>query len=238
MQLALDLLLETQPTLENFVVGANAELLNQIKSNDAQSLYLWGEPASGKTHMLKALCRSSAPHINAPSSSESLYIAAKALPSYEFTALPAVLAIDDLDFIDPHHLDALFALQNKFRASSAHRLVIASRLSPKAISEHLGARDDVASRLAWGLTLKIQELSDEDKHTAIAQFFQARGAEPSPDVIPYMLTHHSRNIKDLAKLADGLDRFALTQKRAITLPLFKQYLNSLQTLGTHESGPF
>jgi DnaA-homolog protein len=233
MQLALDVLLETQPTLENYVVGANAELLNQISGNNDQSLYLWGEAASGKTHMLKALC-----HSKDPSGLKSLYVAAKALQSYEFTALPAVLAIDDIDLISPYQLDALFALQNKFRASKNHRLVIASRLSPYAIGQHLGNRDDVASRLAWGLTLKIQELSDADKQTALAQFFQARGTEPSPDVIPYMLTHHSRNIKDLAKLADGLDRYALMQKRAITLPLFKQYLTSLQTPGTHESGPF
>jgi DnaA-homolog protein len=223
MQLALDLLLETQPSLSNFVVGANAEVLAQLQTPSQPTVYLWGEPASGKSHLLQALCAKDI-------QTRGCYLNAKELPTADFTQLPAVIAVDDLEQITSACLDTLFALQNRVRQSGSSTLYIASRLAPKAMSKHLGARDDVASRLAWGLTLKLTELSDVDKATAIGRFLAERGTEVSADVIPYLLTHHSRSIKDLAKLADSVDRFAFLQKRALTLPLLKQYLANTTTV--------
>lgn len=223
MQLALDLLLETQPSLSNFVVGANAEVLAQLQTPSQPTVYLWGEPASGKSHLLQALCSKEIP-------TRGHYLNAQELPAANFAVLPSVIAIDDLEKITTASLDGLFALQNRVRQSGSSTLYIASRLAPRAMSEHLGARDDVASRLAWGLTLKLTELSDADKATAIERFFIERGTEVSADVIPYLLTRHSRSIKDLAKLADSVDRFAFLQKRALTLPLLKQFLANPTTV--------
>jgi DnaA-homolog protein len=217
MQLALDLLLETQPSLSNFVVGANSEVLAQLQTPSQPTVYLWGEAASGKTHLLQALCAEN-------SQNPGYYLSAKALPAANFDDLHSVIAIDDLEQMPSSSLDMLFALQNRVRQSSNSTLFIASRLAPKAMAAHLGDRDDVASRLAWGLTLKLTELSDADKATAIERFFATRGTDVSADVIPYLLTRHSRNIKDLAILADSVDRFAFIQRRALTLPLLKQFL--------------
>lgn len=216
MQLALDLLLETQPRMSNFVVGANSEVLAQLQTPSQPTIYLWGEAASGKSHLLQALC--------AETIERGCYLSAKDFSVENFSVLPSVIAIDDLEHIASASLDSLFALQNRVRQSGSSTLYIASRLAPKAMAEHLGRREDVASRLAWGLTLKLTELSDADKATAIERFFTTRGTEISADVIPFLLTRHSRNIKDLAKLADSVDRFAFIKKRALTLPLLKQFL--------------
>jgi DnaA-homolog protein len=213
MQLALDLLLDTSPTLNNFVVGSNHELLQHLTNVAQQSIYIWGETGSGKTHLLKAL-----------TAVEGMYLPATDLPSEGLKLPPALLAVDNLESIPHASLSALFALQNHYRQTPGHRIIIASRLAPKIVAQELGQRDDVSSRLAWGLTLRVQELSDQEKAQALSLFFADRGTEMSADVIPYLLTRQSRNIKDLATLADKLDRYAFAEKRAITLPFVRQFL--------------
>jgi DnaA family protein len=57
-QLALGISPPPQPTLDNFVPGANAELLARLRELSAgrfpeSVLYLWGEPGSGKSHLLQ-----------------------------------------------------------------------------------------------------------------------------------------------------------------------------------------
>jgi DnaA-homolog protein len=214
MQLALDLLLDPTPTLENFIVGSNIELLGHLRNPPSRNVFVWGESGSGKTHLLKAMA-----HQN------GMYALAEEFPSIDTANLPQALCIDDLEKIKPEYLDTLFGLQNAYRASSNKVLLIASRIAPKAIPDYLSARDDISSRLAWGLTLQVKELSDEEKQHALTAFFDLRGTEISADVIPYLLTRHSRNIKDLASLADSIDRYAFAQKRALTLALVRQYQN-------------
>ena len=58
-QLALDLIEAEAPTLENFVVGDNAELIESLRRCRAgagpQFVYIWGPPGSGRTHLLRSL---------------------------------------------------------------------------------------------------------------------------------------------------------------------------------------
>jgi len=61
-QLALGLSPPPRPTLDNFVPGANAELVARLRElvsgNSVESIvYLWGEPGSGKSHLLRACAR-------------------------------------------------------------------------------------------------------------------------------------------------------------------------------------
>jgi DnaA family protein len=58
-QLALGISPPPQPTLENFVPGANGELLARLRELNTGKfadnvLYLWGESGSGKSHLLQA----------------------------------------------------------------------------------------------------------------------------------------------------------------------------------------
>lgn len=58
-QLALEISPPPQPTLDNFVPGANAELVARLREFQAGSypevvLYLWGEAGCGKSHLLRA----------------------------------------------------------------------------------------------------------------------------------------------------------------------------------------
>ena len=61
-QLVLDIGPAAEPDFDNFVAGPNAEALARVRSLAAGSLreaivYLWGEPGSGRTHLLRAAAR-------------------------------------------------------------------------------------------------------------------------------------------------------------------------------------
>ena len=61
-QLALGISPPPQPTLDNFVPGANAELVERLREltsgNFPESIvYLWGEAGSGRSHLLRACAR-------------------------------------------------------------------------------------------------------------------------------------------------------------------------------------
>jgi hypothetical protein len=62
-QLLLDIRPIASPSLNNYVVGANRELLNHLRkpwrTASRASLYLWGESGSGCTHLLRALAAES-----------------------------------------------------------------------------------------------------------------------------------------------------------------------------------
>jgi DnaA-homolog protein len=51
-----------------------------------------------------------------------------------------------------------------------------------------------------------------------------RGLFLSDDVMNYLLTHFERDLKSLVAMLDRLDHFALTEKRAVTVPLIRHML--------------
>ncbi len=115
---------------------------------------------------------------------------------------------------------ALFALINRARATSGTAVVASGPLPPLG----LALRDDLRSRLGWGLVYQVWPLSDADKARALARQATQRGVNVHDDVIPWLLAHTSRDMRALSALLDALDRFALTRQRAITLPLVREYL--------------
>lgn len=46
----------------------------------------------------------------------------------------------------------------------------------------------------------------------------------APDVVPWLLAHTSRDMRALRALFDALDRHAFEQRRALTLPLVREFL--------------
>jgi DnaA family protein len=61
-QLPLRISQPTEPAFDNFVPGANAEALARVRelasgTLDERIIYLWGEPGSGRSHLLSAASR-------------------------------------------------------------------------------------------------------------------------------------------------------------------------------------
>jgi len=201
------------PTLDNFVAGRNVELLSALNHafNQIQverGFYIWGETGSGKSHLLQAVVEKA----------ESLGLSAK----YARGSVPdtvQVVAVDDVEQLDDAAQIALFALYNRQREMGGMLLV-----SGSAAPAHLNLRDDLRTRLGWGLVYQVQALSDEEKVLALQQHAQARGFILPVEVIQYLLRHGRRDLPSLLSVLDALDEHCLRLKRAASVPLLKEVM--------------
>lgn len=214
-QLLLDLGTQQPQTLESFVVGRNEALMHQLHQVAAHAsaehfAYLWGEPASGKTHLLRAL-----------SAQPGARYLSSASPLVDFAYTPDIrlYLLDDCDKLSPDAQIAAFTLFNLVRDHGGD-MVSTGNAAPAT----LAVRDDLRSRMGWGLIYQIHRLTDDEKITALTQSAQARGLILSPGVLPYLITHYHRDMRSLATMLDALDRYSLETQRAITLPLLRELL--------------
>ena len=203
-QLLLDIQPHPLPSLDNFVVGKNAEALHSIKealspalniSSNNRFIYLWGTEGSGKTHLIKA---------------------SKALA--EQNSIPFVCA-DDVHTLDDQAQIDLFNQYNELRAGQGV-LIATGNGSPS----QMGLRDDLATRLAWGLTYQLHPLTDEEKAQALKSHAAERGMNLPDEVVDYCLRYLRRDLPNLIATLDALDEWSLTEKKPITVPLLKKLL--------------
>jgi len=212
-QLALDLLQPLQPTLANYVPGRNAEALAAVRAlvegRGERFLYLFGEPGSGRTHLLRAVA----------ALGPSRWLDAASDPVVFDSTVRLYLA-DDVERYDAARQQQLFVLQNEVRASRDAVLLAAGSAAPAL----LPLRDDVRTRLAWGLAYPLHALDDAAKEAALRTHAASRGITLPDEVIAWLLTHLPRDMRTLVAVVDALDAHALAAKRAITLPLVRQWL--------------
>jgi len=222
-QLTLDFGTPPPATFDNFFVDANAELVTRLRGLDDalaagpvadRTFYLWGAPGSGRSHLLQALTRDAPPgqarYLGPPSS----------LDAFAFDPRVPLYAIDDCDCLTDTQQIALFNLFNEVRAHPACAFVAAGSAAPLA----LGVREDLRTRLGWGLVFHLKPLSDENKVEVLKHAAKERGITLAEDVPAYLLTRCHRDMPSLMALLDALDRFSLEQKRAVTLPLLRAFL--------------
>jgi DnaA family protein len=211
-QLTLDLVRPLTPSLDNFVVGRNAEavaVLRAIAAGRGEAfVYLWGERGSGRTHLLAALAAAQ-PAVMASADSE--------IPGFEDAT--RLYLVDDVDARATASQQRLFMLMNEVRANPGAALVTTGSAPPA----HLTLRDDVRTRLAWGLVYQLHALTDEEKAQALDEHARSRGLSLSQDVIAYLLNHMPRDMRTLVAILDALDGYALAAKRAITVPLVREW---------------
>jgi DnaA family protein len=129
--------------------------------------------------------------------------------------------LDDCDRLSEEHQIAAFGLYNQVR--EAGRTWVASAHQAPA---QLKLREDLRTRLGWGLIYELHGLSDEEKLDALSKSAESRGLSLSPGVLPYLLTHFRRDMPSLSAMLDALDRYSLETQRPITLPLLRELLQS------------
>jgi DnaA-homolog protein len=227
-QLTLDIAPLPQPSLQNFVAGANAQLLSVLRSTLAgtsgdRRLCLWGGPGSGKSHLLAASAAAGGGSFHACSEDR----AGNAIPKADGDI--ALLALDDVDQLDAPGQIALFNLINRHDTQAGAGTLIMSCSQPPAAT---GLRADLATRLAQGLVLEVVALTDAEKAAALARHATERGMQLNDDLTRYLLTHHSRDLPALVAVLDALDKYSLQMHRPITLPLLREILQTPPDTGT------
>lgn len=211
-QLALDLLQPLQPTLANFVPGRNAEALDVllrmargVEQAPARIVYLWGEAGCGRTHLLTALAT-----------------AGHGVAWTEATApeQPGLALVDDVDALDAAAQVALFNRLNAVRAQADAACLVTGPLPPS----RLALRDDLRTRLAWGLVYQLHPLSDDEKAAALRAHAAATGLALPDDVLSTLLARLPRDMRTLVAAVEALDAYALARKRPLTTGLLREWM--------------
>jgi DnaA family protein len=213
-QLLLDIAPQWVSTLDNFVIGRNLELHAALRhalssAGGERGIYLWGATDSGKSHLLQAAIE----RANALGQ----------IANYGCGVVPEtaqIVAVDDVERLGPAAQIELFALYNHLRESGG-MLLVSGNVAPA----HLNLRDDLRTRLGWGLVYQVHALNDEEKSQALHQHAQARGFELPNEVTHYLLRHGRRDLPYLLGVLNELDEHCLRlKKRAATVPLLKEIM--------------
>ena len=223
-QLVFELAPPEPPRIGNFLVGRNGELIGALtrfaRGDDGETgLLLWGGAGAGKTHLLRAALA-----LAAERGIDTRFYADPQAVAVDPESAQGLVAIDRVDDADALAAGRIFTLYNRMKEQGG-RLLAASR-SPLG---DLPLREDVRTRLGWGLVYEVLPLQDEEKAAALATYAAQRGFPLSSEVIDYLLHHGRRDMRSLVATLAALDRLSLAAKRPVTVPLLKQWLERAAT---------
>lgn len=225
-QIALDIGLATAPAFGNFFAGPNTAALSHVRLwaggllRSPVPTYLWGEPGSGKTHLLKA-----AAGTLHQQGARIGWLDASVFDPPDFDESWAAVILDECDLYSAVQQHAAFNwfVNAVSSADGQPRSVLAAGSRPPA---DLLLRDDLRSRLGWGHIYELQLLREPERRGVLRAQADARGIFLSDEVISFVLSRFSRDLSSLMLLLDQLDGYALQTQRAITVPLVKAMLES------------
>lgn len=130
-----------------------------------------------------------------------------------------VYIADDVHLLDNDAQIELFNLYNHLKASNGS-LITAGLHAPS----QMGLRDDLATRLAWGLVYQLHPLSDTEKADALKSHAHERGMKLPDEVVNYCLRYLRRDLPSLMATLDALDNWSLQTKKPVTVPMLKKLL--------------
>jgi DnaA family protein len=219
-QLLLEINAEISPSFDTFVVGRNAEVVQLLRlffqglpsPFGERAVYLWGEAGAGKSHLLRALANSHA--LN------SRYLDASST-NMDYSPEVDLYLVDDCQHLNEAQQIAVFNLFNQAKENNV--FFVAAGSAPPAI---LKVREDLRTRLGWGLIFHLHGLTDEEKIAALDVAANARGITIPAGVLSYLINHYQRDMPALANMVDALIHFSLETKRPITLPLLNELMRA------------
>ena len=222
-QQALPFALGERGTFRHFVAGRNGEVVERLRNlrrgpADAfDCVWLFGDPGTGKTHLLQAVCNDQA---------NAAYIPAREITtegdSIEAYGKFDTVTVDDVPaWIGTQASERpLMSLYNVLRERHA-RLVVTAHRSPRDLKFTL---PDLGSRLRAAACYRLAPLDDRDKLRLLSGAAVERGFELPDEVAQFLLARTSRDQRELLGVLDRLDRASLAQGRRLTIPFAKQTL--------------
>ena len=228
-QLALDVNLNDEPTLDNFFIGASQTRGIAVQSVRQQPtpigdflIYLWGPAGVGKSHLAQASANAFAKEGRSAAflrSSEDIV----AYAAYIEQQPHELVIIDDLQ----HYLgsetieSALFEIYNWLR-DTGRRLLVTADASPRHLNTAIA---DLKSRLTWGGIFHLEKLTDEELASALQQRCSNRGMKLSDEIATYIIHRAPRDANVIFAVLERLDSLTLEQKRMLTIPFIREVMS-------------
>jgi DnaA-homolog protein len=193
-QLLLDIKPAAAPSLQNFVAGRNAEAIASLTA-------LTNNQAQSKFIYLWGESGSGKTHLLSACKAVGMRVA------------------DDVHLLNNDAQIDLFNQYNQLK-ETGNILITAGLHAPT----QMGLRDDLATRLAWGLVYQLHPLNDEKKALALKNHAHERGMKLPNEVTDYCLRYLRRDLPTLMATLDALDEWSLTMQKPITVPMLKKLL--------------
>ncbi|MBE6452879.1 MAG: DNA replication protein [Alphaproteobacteria bacterium] len=227
IQLALDF--PHRPSLgrEDFLITScnqeAASLVEQWPNWAYFALCIYGPSGCGKTHLANVFAANYANLTHHPY--RIPFIRAEQLnldKIHQLAETSQCLVIEDLEKLKNE--EALFHLYNMYRDEGGH-ILFTSQEAPARLTFHL---PDLRSRLNIIPTAEIKAPDDDLLSALLVKLFMDRQITPSPEIIKYILSNMQRSFHYAGQLVQEIDNISLSRKRAISIPLIKEAIFSLQ----------
>jgi DnaA family protein len=222
-QLALPLRLADHAVFASYLAAGNETLLATLRDlaagGNGAGCWLWGSAATGKTHLLQAVCEEAG--------DDSTYIPLSMFCGtspeiLEGLANRALICIDDIHLVagQAEWEHALFVLYNQVLATEG-RLIVAANAAPRSAGFELA---DLESRLSQLPIFQVQPLGDDETRQALQLRAAQRGLDLPDDTAQFLLSRSRRDMASLYAVLDKLDDEALRAQRRLTIPFVKEVL--------------
>ncbi|MEM8684287.1 MAG: DnaA regulatory inactivator Hda [Pseudomonadota bacterium] len=223
-QLALPVRLDDHAVFATFHRAGNeaaVDALQRIADGAQEGLWLSGLAASGKTHLLQALCERTG--------DDAVYLSAELLAAAGPAMLEGlesrrVIAIDDVDHLlgDRDVETALFSLYN-LAMDQGSSLVLSASAARRELDVLL---PDLESRFAQLPSFHLAPLNEDDHLAALRLRATHRGLELPNETAQYLMNRARRDMHSLYAVLDKLDKEALRAQRRLTIPFVRSVLAS------------
>lgn len=222
-QMPLAVRLRDRAVFESFYPGANVESLAHMqaaaRSGGRSVSWLFGPDASGKTHLLQALCTQAGASAVYLPLAELAELGPESLEGWQESRW---LCLDDIEAVVGQLVweRALFNLYREAEERGAS-LIVAAQSPPLALSFALA---DLGSRFSAASLLPLKPLEEVEQRAALRLRAQMRGLELPEEAALYLQRRFPRDMDSLYSLLDTLDEAALEAGRRLTVPFIREVL--------------
>lgn len=212
-----------------FVTPANAMAVALIagwQGWPGRKLVLEGPKASGKTHLAHVWAQTSGARI----------VQAATLAQADIPALArGHVAVEDVPAIAGNAAaeQALFHLHNLVLAEGRTLLLTADRPAARWGL----VLPDLASRMQGTTATRLDAPDDRLLTAVLAKLFADRQLVPTPETIPYLVTHMNRAFDSAQALVAAMDAAALGQGRPLNRKLAAEVLEQVMQPGLLDNSP-
>ena len=222
-QIPLDVSLSEYMTFETFYLGPNKSVVDSLRDEKNQLIWLAGLEGLGKTHLLHALLNSHE-HEN----KKVLYLPMS--ESQDFTpdildnlAQYDLVAIDDIENIigDMTWEEQLLKFYEDLYSTS-NKILITANDTPKGLDFLL---PDLSSRFNLALIERLRPMNEDEMIKAILIHSKARGFDLPEDSAKYLINRVPRDVSVLVDMIKLLDYESLSMQRKLTIPFIKTVLD-------------
>nr|WP_255633244.1 chromosomal replication initiator protein DnaA [Demequina sp. TTPB684] len=230
-------------TFDTFVPGSSNRFAHAAALAVAESpgktynpLFIYGDSGLGKTHLLHAIghyTRQIKPqtrvrYVNSEEFTNDFINSIRDDRSLSFKRTYRevdVLLVDDIQFLQGKEqtLEEFFHTFNALHNAGKH-VVITSDVSPRNLN---GIEERMRTRFEWGLMTDVQPPDLETRIAILRKKAQADDVQAPPDVLEYIASNITSNIRELEGALIRVTAFAALNKQQVDLSLAQVVLKDL-----------